>query len=147
MKDPMFQACKDWAEKLASTHPDDLSPTEWAELEDHVMHCPVCAAVRAEYRLMDEHIHNYQASVALSIPPSLSPIPGRLVDNDVGPPLPALDRVYRRALGNRLSWYTPFLSAIPYPRRVGKVILIVIVCLIISLLLSICFLKTGVIAF
>jgi anti-sigma factor RsiW len=142
MKDPMFQPCAAWAEKLAATHPDDLSPTEWAELEAHIAHCQACAAVRAEYRLMDDRIRNYPAGEVFLHPPSPPPIPEQLTGNDVGSPLPALDRVYMRSLRNRLSWYVPFLSTSPYIQRVSVVILIVIVCLIASLLLGIYFLKT-----
>lgn len=139
----MFQPCAAWAEKLAATHPDDLSPTEWAELEAHIAHCQACAAVRAEYRLMDDRIRNYPAGEALLHTPSPPLIPERLAEEDVGLPLPVLDRVYRRSLRNRSSWYAPFLSTAPYIQRVNVVILIVIVCLIASLLLGIYFLKTG----
>lgn len=139
----MFQPCAAWAEKLAATHPDDLSPAEWDELETHIAYCTVCAAVRAEYRLMDDRIRSYPAGVALLHPPTLPPIPGQSAGNDIGSPLPVLDRVYGRSLRNRLSWYAPFLSVTPHIQRVSIVILISIVCLIASLLLGIYFLKTG----
>ena len=147
MNDPMFHPCAAWAEKLAATHPDDLSPTEWDELEAHIANCPACSAIRAEYRLMDERIRNYPAGEALLHPPCFPPIPGQFAGNDLGLPLPVVDRVYRRTPRNRLYWYVPFLSAIPYTRRMRVVILIVIVCLIASLLLSIYFLKTGSLGF
>jgi hypothetical protein len=143
MKDPMFQPCAAWAEKLAATHPDDLSPTEWAALEAHIAHCPACAAIRVEYRLMDDRIRNYPASEALLHSPSPPPISGQLAGDNVGQPLPVLDIVYRKSLRNRLSWCVPFFSASPYIQRVSVVILIIIVCLIASLLLGVYFLKTG----
>ena len=37
--------CPLWAEKLATTHPADLSPAERAALNAHVLACPACAAV------------------------------------------------------------------------------------------------------
>lgn len=141
MKDPMFQPCAAWVEKLAATHPDDLSLTEWAELEAHIAYCQACAAVRAEYRVMDDRIRNYPAGEALLHPPH--PIPGQFAGNDVSSPLPVLNRIYRRSLRNRLSWYVPFLPTAPNIQRVSVVILIVIVCLLASLLLGIYFLKTG----
>ncbi|HEX9132737.1 MAG TPA: hypothetical protein VF844_10625 [Ktedonobacteraceae bacterium] len=143
MKDPMFQPCAAWAEKLAATHPDDLSPTEWAALEAHIAHCTACAAIRVEYRLMDDRIRNYPASEALLHSPSPPPIPGQLVGDNVGQPFPVLDIVYRKSLRNRLSWCVPFFSTSPYIQRVSAVILIIIVCLIASLLLGVYFLKTG----
>lgn len=59
MKDPMYELCPPWSEKLVALHPDDLSPRERTELEDHVANCPVCSAIRAEYRQMDAHICNF----------------------------------------------------------------------------------------
>jgi eukaryotic-like serine/threonine-protein kinase len=53
--------CPLWAEKLATTHPADLSPAERAALNAHVSTCPACAAVLADYHAMDRRI--------LSLPP------------------------------------------------------------------------------
>src|SRR5690348_14737209 len=105
MKDPRFQPCAGWAKKLAATHLDDLSPTQWAELEAHIAHCPACAAVRAEYRLMDEVIRNYPADQTSLHPPP--PIPTFASRRDE-PPLPALDNVYRKLLPSRSPWQAPF---------------------------------------
>lgn len=143
MKSPMFQPCAEWAEKLVATHPDDLSPTEWAALEAHIAQCPACAAVRAEYRLMDDLIRNYPVREALVHSPSLPPLPRQLASENVSQPLPMLDIVYKRSLRERLSWWVPFLSTSPYTEQASIVLLIVIACLIASLLLGVYFLKTG----
>jgi anti-sigma factor RsiW len=72
MKDPMFKPCATWAEKLAATHQDDLSTSEWAALEAHIAKCPACAAVREEYRQMDARIRDFPSKeclLNLSLPP------------------------------------------------------------------------------
>ncbi len=53
MNYPMYTACAAWAEKLASTHPDDLSPSDRAALDMHIASCLACATVRAEYQAID----------------------------------------------------------------------------------------------
>jgi DNA-binding CsgD family transcriptional regulator len=53
MDHPMYTPCAEWAEKLAATHPDDLSPSDRAALDMHVASCPTCATVRAEYQAID----------------------------------------------------------------------------------------------
>src|SRR5229473_1054469 len=49
----LYTPCVEWQEKLAATHPDDLSPSHQQALERHVASCPACAAVRAEYQAID----------------------------------------------------------------------------------------------
>ncbi len=49
----LYTPCIEWQEKLAATHPDDLSPSHREALERHVASCPACAAVRAEYQAID----------------------------------------------------------------------------------------------
>ncbi len=49
----LYTPCVEWQEKLAATHPDDLSPSHREALERHVASCPACAAVRAEYLAID----------------------------------------------------------------------------------------------
>jgi len=49
----LYTPCVEWQEKLAATHPDDLSPSHREALERHVASCPACAAVRAEYQAID----------------------------------------------------------------------------------------------
>jgi DNA-directed RNA polymerase specialized sigma24 family protein len=49
----LYTPCVEWQEKLAATHPDDLSPSHRQALERHVASCPACAAVRAEYQEID----------------------------------------------------------------------------------------------
>ena len=86
MKDPMFKPCAAWAEKLAATHPDDLSPSERAALEAHIAECPACAAVRDEYRLMDTRILDFPARESIL---NLSPPPlgiWKTGDDDVNSP-------------------------------------------------------------
>jgi Putative zinc-finger len=48
-----YTPCAEWEEKLAATHPDDLSPFERAALDMHVASCPACTAVRAENHAID----------------------------------------------------------------------------------------------
>jgi hypothetical protein len=50
---PPYTPCVEWQEKLAATNPDDLSPSQWQALGRHVVSCPACAAVRAEYQEID----------------------------------------------------------------------------------------------
>jgi hypothetical protein len=73
MKDPTYEPCAAWREKLAALHPDDLSPSEYVECEAHVANCPTCSAIRAEYRLMDARIRDFPSpELLLSLsPPSL----------------------------------------------------------------------------
>jgi DNA-directed RNA polymerase specialized sigma24 family protein len=49
----LYTPCVEWKEQLAATHPDDLSPSQRAALERHVVSCQACAAVRAEYQAID----------------------------------------------------------------------------------------------
>jgi DNA-directed RNA polymerase specialized sigma24 family protein len=49
----LYTPCVEWKEKLAATHPDDLSPSHRQALERHVASCPACAAVRTEYQAID----------------------------------------------------------------------------------------------
>lgn len=58
--------CTRWAEKLAGTHPGDLSPSDRAALNAHLATCPGCATVFADYRAMDAHILNLPAVEPLS---------------------------------------------------------------------------------
>jgi hypothetical protein len=137
----MFQPCAAWAEKLAVTHPDDLSPIQWAELEAHVAHCSVCTAILAEYRSMDDYIRNYTAGQTVP-QPSFPPLESRQhADNGDGLSLPVLDRAYRRSLQRRLSWYVVPLPTALRKWRVSLVILIVIICLIAGVLTGIYLLK------
>ncbi|HJT56318.1 MAG TPA: NB-ARC domain-containing protein [Ktedonobacteraceae bacterium] len=45
--------CSRWMKKLAALHPDDLTPTEWEQLNSHVTRCARCAAVLHDYEAMD----------------------------------------------------------------------------------------------
>ena len=64
--------CPYWAEQLAATHPDDLSPSERQALQNHIAICPTCAAVRAEYEAMSKHLSRLPAAEPLpGLPPRL----------------------------------------------------------------------------
>ena len=67
MKSTGQTPCPFWAEKLAATHPDDLTPFDRLALETHIASCPACAAVRAEYEAMGSY---------LSQLPPVEPLPG-----------------------------------------------------------------------
>lgn len=73
MKEPISKPCITWTEKLAAIHPDNLSSDERSELNAHITTCPACAAVRAEYHLIDVLIRAYPTCEVLSglIPPRL----------------------------------------------------------------------------
>lgn len=61
MKQTLFTPCPFWAEKLAATHPDDLSPFERLALQTHIDSCPTCKAIRAEYEAMGKYISQLPA--------------------------------------------------------------------------------------
>ncbi|HET9919698.1 MAG TPA: zf-HC2 domain-containing protein [Ktedonobacteraceae bacterium] len=64
--------CPLWAEKLAATHPDDLTPIERQELQVHLATCPTCAAIRAEYEIMGRYISRLPvADPGPGLPPAL----------------------------------------------------------------------------
>ena len=71
MNNPLPVACARWAEKLAATHPGDLSASERAALTKHMQTCEACAAVFADYRAMDAHILQL---------PSVEPLAGLQLD-------------------------------------------------------------------
>jgi hypothetical protein len=57
MEDTLAFPCSEWAGKLVSFHPADLSPSDREALTAHVASCHLCAAVLHEYRAIDEHLH------------------------------------------------------------------------------------------
>lgn|SRR6266567_1124068 len=57
MTSPPFSPCPEWAEPLALAHSTELSPTDRAALEVHLVSCPTCQAVLEEYRAFDERLH------------------------------------------------------------------------------------------
>jgi hypothetical protein len=67
--------CAVWATKLALTRPEDLSPSQQAELLAHLEKCPACSAIRLEYHLMDIRIRNYPNSERLRNLSPPQPIP------------------------------------------------------------------------
>ncbi|MDQ2887975.1 MAG: zf-HC2 domain-containing protein [Chloroflexota bacterium] len=52
MNGPGPTPCPLWEEKLAALHPDDLSPLERKALKEHILSCPACEAVLADYYKM-----------------------------------------------------------------------------------------------
>lgn len=74
-KPKKLHPCRVWATKLALTHPEDLSPSEQAELLAHLDKCPACSSIRLEYRLMDIRISNYPSVEKLHDLSPAQPIP------------------------------------------------------------------------
>src|SRR6267142_1270955 len=56
MKDLQF--CDDWAEKLAARHPEDLSLSDRAALRQHLLGCPQCADVYANFNTIETRIQS-----------------------------------------------------------------------------------------
>ncbi len=67
MKQPILTPCPSWAEKLAATHPNDLSPSEREALQAHIASCPTCASIRTEYEAMGTYLGQL---------PAVAPRPG-----------------------------------------------------------------------
>lgn len=145
MKNPMFKPCDAWAEKLAATHPDDISPSERAALEAHIAECPACAIVRSEYRLMDARILDFPDSESLLN--FSQPLLGtwKTRDDEVSLASPALDRIYRDiASRSSLSGNIPTPVTIRRMRRATIVVTIVaVLLLLLSLLLNVYFLSSA----
>lgn len=57
-EDATLKPCPEWEEKLAATHPDDLTLEELSALEEHLKTCPSCVAVRRLDRIVDTVIRN-----------------------------------------------------------------------------------------
>src|SRR5947207_16003363 len=123
MKKRMPKPCTTWANKLAATYPGSLSPSEQAALEDHLKHCEVCAAARAEYYQMDALIRAFPSDESMA---HLSPPPLSIWEPenyDVHSPAPALDQLYKESAsrytwmpGNKLihhsRWPTAFITLV-----------------------------------
>jgi hypothetical protein len=55
--------CADLEEMLAVSYPEeDLSPSEYAALKEHLAHCSECAAIRERYVLMTAHLRALSAT-------------------------------------------------------------------------------------
>jgi WD40 repeat protein len=67
MKQPPRPPCPSWAEKLA-LRPEDLSPADREALQAHLQHCPVCAAARADYELIDARLRALPDPVLKPVP-------------------------------------------------------------------------------
>jgi hypothetical protein len=66
MKDVFPTPCSDWREKLAATHPDDLTPVAYRLLQAHIASCALCSAISADYEII---------GTAISQLPGVDPIP------------------------------------------------------------------------
>ena len=80
VKDPMLNPCPEWAEKLAATHPDDLSLSEREALEMHVSSCSACTIVRAQYQKLATLLRDLPAD---DPPPVLPPKLLHLREEDI----------------------------------------------------------------
>lgn len=56
MNKTTVKPCREWADKLAARHPDDLSPADAAALKQHLQTCDACASVYRSYALMESAI-------------------------------------------------------------------------------------------
>jgi len=64
--------CAKWAEKLAATHPSDLTPFERKSLNKHVESCSICATVLTNYLELDAQLQNsYVIEPLPGLPPQL----------------------------------------------------------------------------
>jgi hypothetical protein len=95
MKQPFPTPCPLWAEKLAATHPDDLTLAERQELQAHLASCRTCSAIRAEYEVMGQ---------AISQLPTVNPDPG----------LPPRLLHLLNAQANHTTWIPPTPGSLPY---------------------------------
>jgi photosystem II stability/assembly factor-like uncharacterized protein len=72
MKRPLIKPCAEWAELLAAVSLADLSPAAQAALKAHLVTCPACAAIKAEYQRMDARIRALPSVRPLDgLPPAL----------------------------------------------------------------------------
>lgn len=64
--------CADWAEKIAATHPNDLSAFEQKALKRHVESCSACASTLANYLMMDVQLRgSFKIEPLPGLPPQL----------------------------------------------------------------------------
>jgi len=70
---PFSRPCAQWRQQLASVHQDDLTLDEKKALNAHIVTCPACARVQAEYRAMDSAIKHLPPIQKLAtLPPELA---------------------------------------------------------------------------
>lgn len=62
------QPCKRWQQLLAARHPDDLTATERATLEQHLATCAACTVTRADYDMLTQRIRALPAPSAQPLP-------------------------------------------------------------------------------
>jgi len=123
--------CAEWAEMLAISHPEeDLSPLEYAALEEHIAHCPGCSAIRERYGFIIGRVRALSTDVPLR---HRAPQP---IDHE---------KIRRIAEGRRymVPPYTPLhhrqMAPNASPRSVGRIVnaafaMLVVAGLIISAL-------------
>lgn len=85
MNKTTVKPCREWANKLAARHPDDLSPADAAALKQHLQTCIACASVSHSYALMESAIRALPIGEPVAALPQQSlleePIKGRLTDD------------------------------------------------------------------
>lgn len=62
--------CKNWGEKIAARHPEDLSSAERAALHQHLLECSQCARAYEAFNRLEARIHELPQAASL---PSLLP--------------------------------------------------------------------------
>ena len=85
MNKTTVKPCREWADRLAARHPDDLSPTDAAALKQHLQTCAACASVYRSYALMESAIRALPVGESVNALPQQSlleePIKGRLTED------------------------------------------------------------------
>jgi hypothetical protein len=56
MKHTLRKPCSQWAEKLTTLHPDDLSPTQQQALHEHMQTCIACSTAYNNYQMLRERL-------------------------------------------------------------------------------------------
>ena len=70
--------CPEWEEKIAATHPNDLSTSERQALEKHVESCKACADTLTQYLSMDTQLrYSSRVEPLPELPPELLKIWGK----------------------------------------------------------------------
>lgn len=133
MKDFFPAPCSSWAEKLAATHPDDLTITEYNQLQAHLASCATCSAIRAEYESMGRAIGQL---APINQIPELSPALSKLFNAQTSSPKEEpiwIDRASLTALNPLRSLQA---TRKPLRRQISPIISTVAAVLVVVTLLS-----------
>jgi hypothetical protein len=73
MEEMILKPCSLWKEKLAMQHPEDLSPSDLIELNEHLSHCEKCLFIYHEYKRMRNALRGFVSihGAPVSLPPKL----------------------------------------------------------------------------